>query len=132
MAEMKTWPHSGFSVDQSVRLEAGDKEGVARLVQYLLRCPFSQARRLKVTPEGQVLYKATRAQCHRFPEPGSDDLSEGVKRNYQIFAPLDFLAEVTQHLPEKGEHLIRYYGDYSNKSRGLGNGEFRSANVESG
>ena len=23
---------------------------------------------------------------------------------------LDFLAEVTQHIPNKGEHLIRYYG----------------------
>ena len=32
---------------------------------------------------------------------------------------LDFLAEVTQHIPEAGQHLIRYYGYYSNKSRGL-------------
>jgi hypothetical protein len=32
------------------------------------------------------------------------------------FADLDFLAEVTQHLPDPGEHLnfIRYYGWYSN------------------
>jgi hypothetical protein len=33
--------------------------------------------------------------------------------------PLDFLAEVTQHIPDTGEQLIRYYGFYSNKSRGL-------------
>ena len=46
-------------------------------------------------------------------------LKNGVKRNFQVFDPLDFLAEVTQHIPEKGEHLIRYYGWYSNKSRGL-------------
>ena len=26
---------------------------------------------------------------------------------------------MTQHIPEKGAHLIRYYGWYSNKSRGL-------------
>jgi hypothetical protein len=32
---------------------------------------------------------------------------------------LDFLAEVTQHLPNKGEHQIRFYGWYSNKERGL-------------
>lgn len=36
-----------------------------------------------------------------------------------MFDPLDFLAEVTQHVPDPGEHLIRYYGFYSNKSRGL-------------
>jgi len=43
----------------------------------------------------------------------------GVKRNFQILPPLDFLAEFTQHIPAKGSHLIRYYGWYSNKSRGM-------------
>lgn len=38
---MRTWPHSGFSVDQSVFLPAGDKPGIERLVQYMTRCPFS-------------------------------------------------------------------------------------------
>jgi len=28
------------------------------------------------------------------------------------------LAELTQHLPNKSEHLIRHYGCYSNKARG--------------
>jgi len=39
--------------------------------------------------------------------------------NFEVFDPLDFLAEVTQHIPNKGEHLIRYYGFYLNKRRGL-------------
>ncbi|MBC8871334.1 MAG: transposase [Planctomycetes bacterium] len=43
----------------------------------------------------------------------------GAKRNFQILPPLDFLAEFTQHIPPKGAHLIRYYGYYSNKSRGM-------------
>ncbi len=42
-----------------------------------------------------------------------------MARNYQLFAPLDFLAELTQHIPNQGEHLIRYYGRYSNKARGI-------------
>ena len=33
---------------------------------------------------------------------------------------MDFLAEVTQHIPDKGEHLVRYYGWYSHRRRGLG------------
>jgi hypothetical protein len=37
----------------------------------------------------------------------------------RILEPLDFLAEFTQHIPPKGSHLIRYYGWYSNKSRGM-------------
>ena len=49
-----------------------------------------------------------------------------MPRNFQILSPLDFLAEFTQHRPSlcsgarsKGSHLIRYYGWYSNKSRGM-------------
>ncbi len=42
-----------------------------------------------------------------------------MRRNYEIYDPLDFLAEVTQHIPNKGEHQVRYYGWYSNKKRGL-------------
>ena len=42
-----------------------------------------------------------------------------MNRNFQILPPLDFLAEFTQHIPPKGSHLIRYYGWYSNKSRGV-------------
>jgi Putative transposase len=54
----------------------------------------------------------------RFPEPGDEELTAGPPRNFQVFDPLDFLAEVTQHIPNSEEHLIRYYGWYSNKSRG--------------
>ncbi|MGI9474711.1 MAG: transposase [Rubripirellula sp.] len=43
----------------------------------------------------------------------------GPKRNFQIFSALDFLAEVTQHIPDKGEHLVRYYGWYSHRQRGI-------------
>ena len=34
----------------------------------------------------------------------------GPSRNFKIFGSLDFLAEVTQRIPEQGEHLIRNYG----------------------
>jgi len=51
--------------------------------------------------------------------PASADLRGGPKRNFQIFSALDFLAEVTQHVPDKGEHLVRYYGWYSYRQRGI-------------
>ena len=37
---------------------------------------------------------------------------------FEIFEPLDFIAEVTQHIPEHGAQTVRYYGWYSNKARG--------------
>jgi hypothetical protein len=49
---MRTWPHSGFSVDQSVFLPAGDRAGIERLVGYMTRCPFSLSRLVKVTEIG--------------------------------------------------------------------------------
>jgi hypothetical protein len=47
------------------------------------------------------------------------DLASGPKRNFQMLAPLDSLAEFTQHIPPTGAHLIRYHGWYSNKVRGM-------------
>ncbi|MCP4778246.1 MAG: hypothetical protein GY880_28865 [Planctomycetaceae bacterium] len=46
-------------------------------------------------------------------------MKNGPRRNFQVFSALDFLAEVTQHIPNKGEHLVRYYGWYSHRQRGM-------------
>ena len=41
-----------------------------------------------------------------------------LKKNFAIFPVLDWIATLTTHIPNKGEQLIRYYGYYSNVSRG--------------
>ena len=41
-----------------------------------------------------------------------------------------FSFEFTQHIPPKGSHLIRYYGWYSNKSRGVRNKAAAQAAVD--
>ena len=116
---MRSWPHSGFHVDQSVFLPAEDRAGIERVMQYMVRCPFSLSRLVKVTKTGEVVYKAEKDACRAFPDPQRELLAAGTKRNFQILSPLDFLAEFTQHIPAKGAHLVRYYGWYSNKARGL-------------
>jgi hypothetical protein len=119
VANIRSWRHSGFSVDRSVRLPAGDRDGLERLGQYMARSPFSLARLIRITRTGQVVYHAEKHRPHRFPDPAGDDLFGGIARNFQLFEPLDVLAELTQHIPDQGEHLVRYYGYYSSKSRGL-------------
>ncbi len=37
----------------------------------------------------------------------------------KTFDALDWLAQLVTHIPTKGEQMVRYYGFYSNKSRGL-------------
>ena len=116
---MRSWKHSGFSVNKNVLIKANDKKGLERLVQYISRCPFSLERIIKLTDTDHVVYKAEHKNCRRFPEPGDETLKGGASRNFQVFDPLDFIAEITQHIPNKGEHTIRYYGFYSNKARGM-------------
>jgi len=41
-----------------------------------------------------------------------------LKRNFAVFPVLDRIAEITTHIPNKGEQLVRYYVVYSNVSRG--------------
>ena len=65
------------------------------------------------------MYRAQKGDCRRFPTPASRDLAGGASRNFQVFDALDFLAELTQHIPDKGEHLVRYFGWYSYRRRGM-------------
>jgi hypothetical protein len=37
----------------------------------------------------------------------------------KTFLALDWLAQLVSHIPGKGEQMARYYGYYSNKSRGM-------------
>jgi hypothetical protein len=123
-------------VDNSVRIEAGDYAGMQRLVEYISRCPFSIARMVTLTDDGDAS-KSTlaspssgiskghaspeggqnrvpsikREECFPFPKTGEpvapercaapmQTLMEGIPRNFEVFDPLDFLAEVTQHIPQ--------------------------------
>ncbi len=40
-------------------------------------------------------------------------------RTSKTFDALDWLAQLTTHIPGKNEQMVRYYGYYSNKSRGM-------------
>jgi hypothetical protein len=40
------------------------------------------------------------------------------KKNFKVFSPIEFIAVITQHIPERSFQLLRYYGWYSNRMRG--------------
>jgi hypothetical protein len=61
-------------------------------------------------PSEEIMHQAEKQACRVFPDPQADGLASGVKRNFQILPPLDFLAEFTPHIPAKGSHLIRGHG----------------------
>jgi hypothetical protein len=58
------------------------------------------------------------------PQDTSDGIAKVIYeskdgKTSQTFDALDWLAQLVTHIPNKGEQMVRYYGFYSNKSRGL-------------
>jgi hypothetical protein len=130
LRQILAWTHSGFSLDASEKPVAPhDVEGRKRLAEYLLRAPFSLEKITWNESTGKVIYRSKR--------------SWHTKCNFQIFEALDFLAAAVEHIPPKRQQChaakavankrneiawtesrsrsqtVRYYGLYSNKSRGI-------------
>jgi len=100
-ANMRGWRHSGFNVDNSVRIEAGDNAGMQRLVEYISRCPLSLARMVTLNADGRIVYRASKGKCFPFPQTGEpvapercaapiQTLMEGIPRNFESLSHLTF------------------------------------------
>ena len=96
------WKHSGFSIDNSVRIL--DESSQESLAEYIARPPISLKKIHYVPFKGRVLFHTK--------------YSEYFKQNVHLFDALDFLAELTQHIPPKGLQLIRRYGLYASRTNG--------------
>ena len=42
-----------------------------------------------------------------------------LKRNFQILPGVKWLEMLLQHVPDRGQRLVRHYGWYSNRARGI-------------
>jgi len=98
------WKHSGFSVDNSVPIPASSRKARVNLSQYIIRHPVSLQKILYARSNGTIIYKTK--------------YSAYWKENMKLFKANDFIAELTQHIPPKHKHLIRYYGLYSSRTKG--------------
>lgn len=78
------------------------------LGRYIIRASFSQERMTYVPEESQVIYRS---------KDGKEE---------KVFDALEWLVEdpdfggaaMCSHVPNKGEQMVRYYGYYTNVSRG--------------
>jgi len=95
-----SWRHSGFNVFCGPRNQPGEEEAMENLARYIIRASFSQERMTYVPEESKVIYKS----------------KDGKKE--KTFDALEWLAAMCSHIPNKGEQMVRYYGYYSNVSRG--------------
>jgi len=94
------WRHSGFNVFCGPRIHPIEEEAMENLARYIIRASFSQERMTYIPEESKVIYRS------------KDDKKD------KEFDALEWLAAMCSHVPKKGEQMVRYYGYYSNVSRG--------------
>ena len=102
-----SWKHSGFSVDNSISIPASSQKARVNLSQYSVRHPVSLKKIFYVKENSTVIYR-TKYNAY-------------WGENIKLFKAVDFIAELTMHIPPKHKHLIRYYGLYSSRSKGKAN-----------
>jgi hypothetical protein len=104
---MLSWHHTGFHVYIGDRIYPDDKTGLGNLANYIIRACFSQERMIYIPAE-----------------ESTDGIAKVVytskdRKSRKVFNALDWLAQLVTHIPNRYEQTVRYYGFYSNKSRGL-------------
>ena len=102
-----SWHHSGFNVYAGDTIWPSDEKGLENLARYIILACFSQER-MAYIPAGD----SSDGQAKVVYSSKNDGTT-------QTFDALDWLAKQVSHVPNRGEHVVRYYGFYSKKSRGL-------------
>jgi hypothetical protein len=97
---LMSWRHSGFNVFCGPRIQPREQEAMENLARYIIRASFSQERMTYFPEESKVIYQS----------------KDGKQE--KVFDALEWLAAMCTHVPNKGEQMVRYYGYYSNVSRG--------------
>jgi hypothetical protein len=75
------------------------------VARYMIRPPITPDRMLGEASSTQIIYR-------------SDIVHPRHQANFRVFDPLDFLAEVSAHIPDPHEKTTLFYGWYSNRTRG--------------
>jgi hypothetical protein len=104
VSNMLSWRHRGFSVDATVRGET--IADAVRIGRYMIRCPLVLKRLQWDEEHGEVVYAARPSRA------------KGPFGGVVRWDVLEFIARVTDHIPEPGQQLIRNWGYYANASRG--------------
>jgi len=114
--KLMNWRHSGFSVDNGVRISEKDEKGRESVAQYIMRNVFSEGKIKYIEKSEKVIYHA---KMQKMEVKRAKNETGSTKQNFKIYTAEEFIAAITQHIPKKSFQMVRYFGWYSNKSRGL-------------
>ena len=70
-----------------------NREDMERLAQYIIRNPFSVEKMQPNRSGDSIIYRS--------------GMNPKIQRNFEVFNPCDFIARITQHIPDKSFQLVR-------------------------
>lgn len=101
---MSTWEHSGFHVYAGEPITSDDADLRRFIARYLKKSPLALERMSIMETSGEPKVRLVRKldDCEQFRD----------------FSPLEFLAQLSTHIPDVWEQTVRFYGMYSARTRG--------------
>ena len=98
------WRHPGFSAHVGEPIEAADRQRLEDTAAYLVRNPLSLRKLVYLDGRQAVLYRSR--------------MNPSLGRNFEALDPLEWLARMSDHIPDPGQHRTLFYGEYANRTRG--------------
>jgi len=108
VAKLLSWQHSGFFVDNQVRIDVSDAEGRQQIARYMVCAPFSLDKAEYKAEQGVIVYRSKRhATLKRQPQiiPSAKGLSP-VAGLPSIRCPLS--AFLSRHIKISGKNKVIY------------------------
>jgi hypothetical protein len=106
VSRLVSWKHPGFSAHVGEPIEPGKKQHLEDTAAYLVRNPLSLKKLVYLDGERAVIYRSR--------------MNPSLGRNFEALDPLEWLARMSDHIPDPGQHRTLFYGEYSNRVRGCG------------
>jgi hypothetical protein len=102
--KLLAWSHPGFSAHVGEPIAPADKQRLEDTAAYLVRNPLSLKKLVCLDGQEAVLYRSRMNPC--------------LGRNFEAMDPLEWLARMSDHIPDPGQHRTLFYAEYSNRVRG--------------
>ena len=97
ITKLMKWRHSGFNIDNGLRISRDDGKGRESVAQYILRNSFSLDKMTYNDENGTVIYRSKMTHGKN-------------KKNFNAYTAEEFIAAITQHIPEKSFQTCKLRG----------------------
>jgi Transposase zinc-binding domain/Putative transposase len=102
--KLLAWKHPGFSAHVGDPISPDQKLRLEDTAAYLVRNPLSLRKLVYLDGEWAVLNRSR--------------MNPSLRRNFEAMDPLEWLARLSDYIPDPGQHRTLFCGEYSNRVRG--------------